>query len=155
MESTAYIAFGGNIDDRRAILERAVELLSWRRGVTVVKVSQLIETEPVGIPGQGKYLNGAAEIRTMLPPRELLAVLHEIEAELGRDRSKEQRWGPRTCDLDLLLYDGLVIDEPDFKLPHPMIAQRLFVLQPLAEIAPDLMHPVLHKTILELLNRHG
>jgi len=148
----AYIALGGNVGDRGRNLMSALKMLDRVPGVDVRVVSQLIETDPVGGPeGQPKFLNGAAEVRTTLSPHELLAALHEIEAALGRDRTNEEPWGPRTCDLDLLVMGSICLDGDDLKLPHPHMHERLFVLRPMAQIAPDLIHPVLKKTIVELL----
>ncbi len=146
---TTYIALGSNLGPRRRNLRRAVRLLEEHEGVRVVQVSSMLETEPVGGPPQAPYFNAAAELRTELAPRPLLEVLLSIEDELGRERIV--RWGPRTLDLDLLLYEDRVIEEPGLRVPHPRMHERRFVLQPLCEIAPEAVHPVLQKTARELL----
>ncbi len=112
------------------------------------QASSFIETEPVGGPPQGPYINAAAELRTILSPRALLEALLEVEDELGRVRSVH--WGPRKVDLDLLLYEEQIIDEPGLQVPHPHMHKRQFVLDPLSEIAPEAVHPVLGKTVREL-----
>jgi 2-amino-4-hydroxy-6-hydroxymethyldihydropteridine diphosphokinase len=152
MNPKGYIALGSNVGQRGQTLRAALDELRRTPGVTLRRVSTLIETPPVGGPeGQGNYLNGVAEIETTLEPHDLLATLQAIEARLGRDRDNERHWGPRTCDLDLLLLDEAVLDTPDLTLPHPRMHQRRFVLQPLVEIAPRARHPLLEATAEELL----
>lgn len=152
VDSAVYISLGSNIGDREATLRRALKLLDCRPGLRVTAVSSMIETRPVGGPaGQSYYLNAAAKIETELGPLELLEALQEVEAICGRNRATEQRWGPRTCDLDILLMGDKVMDSPELTIPHPWMHQRLFVLRPLAEIAPQAVHPVLHKTVAQLL----
>jgi len=151
---TAYIALGSNLGDREQTIESARAALDLHPRITTIRCSPLIETEPIGQPGQGAYLNGVTEIETTLSPRDLLSVLLEIERSLGRIRHEtDQRWGPRTLDLDLILYADRVIDEPGLTVPHPRMHERRFVLEPLASIAPRAVHPVLHTTAQQLLAR--
>ena len=136
----AFVGLGSNLGDREGTIARAVDLLSAAAGVDVVAVSQLRKTEPWGPVEQPVYLNGAIELETELPPRALLDVLLAVEQALGRDRTGE-RWGPRTIDLDLLLYDEVELDEPGLSVPHPRLHERRFALEPLAELAPDAVVP--------------
>ncbi len=150
----AYIALGSNLGDRRANLDAAIAALRACAGVEVRRVSSWVDTEPVGgPPGQPRFLNGAAELDTSLTARNLLRQLLAIEARYGRTR--EAHHGPRTLDLDLLLYGDRIIDEPDLQVPHPRMTSRRFVLEPLAEIAPQAWHPVARATIGDLLERLG
>lgn len=155
----AYIAMGSNVGSRAQTLRQAIDILRRYDGVTLKRISTLIETAPVGGPAnQGDYLNGVCEIETTLTAEELLDVLQEIEQRLGRDRFNEQRFGPRTCDLDILLYDDEIIETPRLTVPHPRMWQRRFVLQPLCEIAPNARCPQTYKTAQEFfdeLNEHG
>ena len=137
----AYVGLGANLGDREATIRRAVELVGELDGVAVVGVSSLRETEPWGPVEQPRYLNGAVAVETDLPPRELLEALLDVERRLGRARDDEERWGPRTIDLDLLLYGDLVLDEPGLDVPHPRLHERRFALEPLAELAPDALVP--------------
>jgi 2-amino-4-hydroxy-6-hydroxymethyldihydropteridine diphosphokinase len=146
--STVYIGIGSNLGDRGENCIRAIELLE-QRGILVKKKSSLYETKPWGMKNQPLFLNMAIEIETALSPRELLKILKEMEKEIGREPTS--RWGPRIIDLDILLFNADVVDEDNLSIPHPLMHERDFVLQPLSEIAPDAEHPVLHKSIRELM----
>ena len=137
--TVAYVGLGANLGAREETLRRAVELLRAADGVDVLAVSQLRETEPVGVVDQPPFLNGAVALDTTHTARELLGLLLEIEASLGRVRG--ERWGPRTIDLDLLVYGDEVVDEPGLRVPHPHLSERRFALEPLAELAPELEVP--------------
>lgn len=144
MTHRAFIAVGSNLGPRHATIHAGLRDLGRTPGIRILRVSSLIQTDPVGPPSQGPYLNGAAELATTLEPRALLDIMLGIERIHGRDRSGTQRWGPRTLDLDLLWYEGVTIDEPGLILPHPRMAERPFVLIPLREIAPWLHIPDRH-----------
>jgi 2-amino-4-hydroxy-6-hydroxymethyldihydropteridine diphosphokinase len=137
----AYVGLGANLGDREAAIRRAVELLGTQPGIEVVAVSTLRETEPVGYADQPAFLNGAAALETDLSPRALLDRLLAVEQELGRVRGVGPRFGPRTIDLDLLLYGAEVLDEPGLTVPHPRLAERQFALEPLYELDPELSLP--------------
>lgn len=143
----AYIALGSNLGDKEKNLRRALLLLT-QQGVEVVRVSSFISTEPYGVTDQPQFLNAVACVRTSLAPLALLDVLLATELAMGRVRLRH--WGERNIDLDLLLYEDVVLDTPRLHLPHPDMQNRDFVLLPLAEIAPKLKHPTLQKTIWEL-----
>jgi 2-amino-4-hydroxy-6-hydroxymethyldihydropteridine diphosphokinase len=143
------VALGANIGDRRGTLSQAVAQLAASPEVTIRAESAWQDTPAVGGPAeQPKYLNGAVLLETSLAPRAMLSVLKRIEASLGRVR--DVRWGPRTVDLDLLLYDDLVLASPDLTVPHPRMAFRRFVIEPAAEIAGELRHPMIGWTVREL-----
>jgi 2-amino-4-hydroxy-6-hydroxymethyldihydropteridine diphosphokinase len=154
MSITCYIALGSNLGDRQAYLDQAVALLRAQSGIRVEQVSRSWETAPVGGPAdQGPFLNAAARLDTDLSPRAVLNALLTIERQLGRER--REPCGPRTIDLDLLLYGAEVLDEPELVVPHPRMHERVFVLGPLVEIAPDAFHPKLRRTAVELLAKLG
>jgi 2-amino-4-hydroxy-6-hydroxymethyldihydropteridine diphosphokinase len=137
----AFVGLGSNLGDPRAQIGRAVELLGAEKGVEVVALSTLRETDPVGYEDQPRFLNGAAELRTSLSARELLERLLAIERELGRVRGEGPRFGPRTIDLDLLLFGSEIVAEPGLVVPHPRLHERRFALEPLAELDPALELP--------------
>lgn len=145
---TAYIGVGSNMGDREKNLNRAVEMLDMAHGVEVTAVSSYINTAPVGYTEQADFLNAAVEVKTTLSAQELLEVCRGIEGELKRERVI--RWGPRTIDLDILLYGELVLSEEHLILPHPRMHEREFVLRPLSEIAPQAFHPVLQQRVSEI-----
>ncbi len=159
----AHVGLGSSVGDREALLGAAVRAMGATPGVEFVRVSAFRETVAVGPrgpdPSARPFLNGAATLRTSLTARDLLGALLGIELSLGRDRAREARWGPRTIDLDLLLYADAIIDEPAgagagepaLVVPHPRMHERRFVLEPLAEIAPDATHPGVRITVRELL----
>lgn len=144
---TAFVALGSNLGDREGNLRRALELLS-QNGVEIVKISKFIETEPYGVIDQPRFLNGVCQVKTALKPLELLRLLLAVEKEMGRVRLRH--WGERNIDLDLLLYEDAIMDTEELRLPHPDMVNRDFVMLPFAEIAPELKHHVLDKTMAEL-----
>ena len=145
---TAYIALGSNMGDRRNYIDDAIKALDGAHGCSVSEVSALIETPPYGVTDQADFLNGCLKLRTLLTPEELLAELHRIEQDAGRERIL--RWGPRTLDLDIIFYDDIVLESKELCIPHVEMHKRLFVLEPLCEIAPYKRHPVYGKTVWEM-----
>ena len=145
----AYLGMGSNMGDKKAYLDGAIEALNKIKGCQVEKVSEYLVTKPYGGVEQDDFLNACAQIKTLLSPEELLDVLHEIEKEAHRERIV--RWGPRTLDLDILLYDDVVMETDDLIIPHIEMELRDFVLKPLSEIAPNLRHPVSKKTVTQML----
>ena len=135
----AYVGLGSNLGDREEMLRLAITGLAADPAIEVLAVSTFRETDPVGLEEQPRFLNGAAAVETELSPRDLLERLLELERRLGRTRGI--RFGPRTIDLDLLAYDGQVVDEPGLRVPHPRLAERRFALEPLVELEPELELP--------------
>ncbi|MBW2540567.1 MAG: 2-amino-4-hydroxy-6-hydroxymethyldihydropteridine diphosphokinase [Deltaproteobacteria bacterium] len=152
IEERVYVAMGSNLGDRDAHLAAGLAALRATEGIEVVAVSPLYETDPVGPPPQGPYLNGAIQLATRLDPAALLERLLEIEAAEGRTRGVERN-AARTLDLDLLLYGDRELAEPGLEIPHPRLAERPFVLEPLRDLAAEFVHPVLGETIEALALR--
>lgn len=151
-----YLGLGSNMGDRQARLAAAVRGLNALPKTKVIRIGGVYETAPVGGPAeQGDYLNSACQIETGLTPRELLAEIHALEEHIGRDRSEDGyvMWGPRVIDIDILLWDGVTVSDPDLFIPHPRLAIRAFALLPLADIAPDTVHPFEGLTVRQLLER--
>ncbi|KAA0891379.1 2-amino-4-hydroxy-6-hydroxymethyldihydropteridine diphosphokinase [Oryzomonas rubra] len=150
METEAYIALGSNMGDRELNLLRAVAEVGKLPGCRVTGLSAFYETSPVGGIDQPSFYNGVLRLATELPPRELLERLLHIESDVfGRVRTVQ--WGPRPMDLDLLLYGSMIVEEEGLIVPHPRMAERRFVLEPLCNLAPGLVHPVLGQTVAQLL----
>ena len=143
-----YLSIGSNLGDKKAYLDQCIKELQEDKKIRVEKVSDYIETEPVGEVVQDNFLNGAVSLMTLYEPQELLEVIHEIEAHAKRER--KIHWGPRTLDIDILLYENQVIHTENLMIPHPEMTNRMFVLEPLAAIAPYAVNPITQKTILNL-----
>ncbi len=151
--NTAFIGLGTNLGDRVENLRQAVRLLGAQKEIEIQKISALYETDPVGGPVQGPFLNACAELKTSLPPEKLLTIMLSIEDDLGRVR--EERWGPRLIDLDLLVYGKEVIDTEFLQLPHPRMEERDFVMVPLNDIAPNLIIPGPEQSVSEILSKRN
>ncbi len=147
--SIVYIGLGSNIGNREENCRKAIHLLK-ENGLMVKKQSSMLETEPWGVKEQPKFINMAIEVETGKNPEDLLGILKNIENQMGR--TKSVKWGQRIIDLDILLYDDIVVETPHLEIPHPFMHEREFVLKPLVEIAPDKKHPVIGKTIKEMLS---
>ncbi len=147
----AYIGFGSNVGDRLSHIRQALDCLSGEECTSVVQFSSIYETQPVGNDEQGWFLNGVVKVETDLLPQKLLATLQDIEVQIGRQQ--RMRWGPREIDLDILIYDLFCVNSPRLTIPHPEMHQRRFVLEPFAEIAPDVIHPIFQERIDALLRR--
>ena len=142
-----YLLLGSNLGNRKGIIDKAVELLSQKVGVIILK-SKDYETAPWGVTDQPDFLNLVISIQTRLEPLQILEITQSIENQLGRVR--KEKWGARLIDIDILFYGNEIIDEPNLKIPHPLLQERDFALSPLAEIAPNFVHPVLGETVLKL-----
>jgi len=150
--ATVFLGVGSNLGEREANIQKGIALLREHEDIEVISVSGLVETEPEGGLAQGKYLNGALQLKTDLLPLDLLTQLKMIERRLGRAKGEPN--APRPLDLDILFYDDVVIvDGKNLTIPHPRLASRSFVLKPLSEIAPDFVHPRLKKTVRDLLGQ--
>ncbi|OGB90127.1 2-amino-4-hydroxy-6-hydroxymethyldihydropteridine diphosphokinase [candidate division WOR-1 bacterium RIFCSPHIGHO2_01_FULL_53_15] len=143
-----YLGLGSNVGDREEYIEQVIFLLEKNPNIQVTKRSSNYETEAEGGADQPAFMNAAVAIITKLPPEKLLEVCQEIETALGRDRETE--WGPRTMDIDILLFDDQIVSDDKLQVPHPLMHERMFVLKPLKEIAPHAIHPVLEKSIEDL-----
>ncbi len=154
-EVRVFIGLGANLGDREKSVRAAVDCMKRIPETRVVRLSSLYETDPVGDVPQGKYLNAACELASRTLPGPFLKVLQAIEMSLGRNRAREVRWGPRTLDLDILLWGDLVHAEEGLEIPHPRLHERSFVLAPMAQIAPDLVHPRLGRSMRDLAESVG
>ena len=146
----AYLALGTNIGNKRRNMITAAALLAERVG-DVLALSGFYETEPWGFQSENTFLNAALQLDTSLSPLELLKATQEIEIEMGRTQKSNGAYHDRIIDIDILLYDDLVLQTPELTLPHPLMHERLFVMEPLAEIAPNVIHPVFKKPVISLL----
>lgn len=147
--SNVYLSIGSNIGDKKKNIELAIEKLTSIKEIKINKVSTIIETDPWGYENQDSFLNAAIEIKTILSPKELMEVLLNIELEMKRERII--KWGPRIIDLDILIFDDIISEDEFIVIPHPRMEEREFVLKPLSEIAPFIIHPILKKRIIKLL----
>ncbi|MFH1460706.1 MAG: 2-amino-4-hydroxy-6-hydroxymethyldihydropteridine diphosphokinase [Candidatus Omnitrophota bacterium] len=149
-KARVYLGIGSNLKNRKKNIAQALKLIEENADTHIIKTSPVYETNPVGRVSQGKFLNVAVKIETLLTPNKLLKLLKAIEAKLGRKKSKI-KWGPRLIDLDILLYNNLVLNRKELSIPHKLMQERYFVLGPLNDIAPKIKHPLHKKTINKLL----
>lgn len=149
MPHDVYVGIGSNVGDRVHFLAEAVRKMKALSATAVIAMSSVYETEPVGVRDQDDFLNAALWLRSGIGARQFYQSAKSIEVDVGR--VGRERWGPREIDIDILMVADLILDEPQLKIPHPEMANRKFVLQPLVEIAPEVVHPLLHKTIRRLL----
>ncbi|HQY20425.1 MAG TPA: 2-amino-4-hydroxy-6-hydroxymethyldihydropteridine diphosphokinase [Ignavibacteria bacterium] len=149
-KNIAYLGLGSNIGERISYIQRVITELNDSRNINILKESSIFETEPWGNIDQDNYLNSVLKIETDLGPMELLLELKSLEKKIGRSESK--KWSEREIDIDILFYGDLVIQNENIKIPHSLIEERKFVLVPLAEIAPEFIHPVLNKSAVQLLS---
>ena len=148
--SIAYLCLGSNSGNRLQFIEQAISLINLAENIKIIRSTALYETEPWGVKNQNWFLNIIVEIKTDLSPQDLLLKCMSIEKTLGRNRDKEQRWGERIIDIDIILYNKDVVNTDMLTIPHPRMHQRAFVFVPLLELIPDFIHPVLNKTISDL-----
>jgi 2-amino-4-hydroxy-6-hydroxymethyldihydropteridine diphosphokinase len=151
--NVVYIGLGSNMDDRARNIRTAIEHMRNSKGLKVLRVSSFYRTEPMGYEDQDWFLNAAAEVQTSLLPLQVLDLLQSIEQKM--ERSTPVKWGPRNIDLDILFFGDKIVEEPDLTIPHPLVEQRRFVLEPLVELAPNGVHPIHKKTFQELLDELG
>ena len=145
-----YLSLGSNKGDRIGFVQQATSLLNGYENINVVQSSSLYETEPWGVESDNWFVNAVIQVSTSLSPRTLLSQCQKIENVLGRNREKEGRYGDRNIDIDILLYDNLIVSEQDLIIPHVHFHERAFTLVPMLEIAPDVVHPVYKKTMTDL-----
>lgn len=150
----AYLALGTNIGNKRRNMITAAALLAERAG-DVLALSGFYETEPWGFRSDNTFLNAALQLETSLSPQELLKITQQIEAEMGRTRKSNGVYHDRIIDIDILFYDDLILQTPELTLPHPLMHKRLFVMEPLMEIAPHVVHPIFKKTVVSLMEEHN
>ncbi len=150
--ATVFLGVGSNLGDRSEYIQRALSELKQNRDIQFVQSSEMYETDPVGGPdGQGKYLNVVWQLETQLSPDNLLSNLLRVEQALGRERSEKN--SPRTIDLDILFYDDQILNTPSLKIPHPRLHERAFVLKPLCDLIPERKHPVLQRSLRDLMSQ--